>query len=134
MAFPFRSHTSNISSCHINVNGEIVFNCAKARENESDSIGETLQCFYSVTGEPPDLNLTIHFRNMVRKYNGLWSVNISNNLGSGVVLIQVNIKVDNDLPDVQINTTVGKRSINTLFIFQFHFAVLMIDDIFCLRH
>lgn len=116
VTFPFRSHTPDINSCHINkmmenTNGDknqsltISFNCMKAKINQTDVVLENMHCLYSVTGEAPDFHLTLRVRNMKTTDGGLWSVNISNNEGSDVFYVHVKVKVS----DVHVKTMGGEQ-------------------------
>lgn len=73
-----------------NANGFL--SCSKANaKDEKNVTHENKYCHYSVTGEVPNLYLTIHVHNLMKHDGGLWYVNISNEVGSDVLYIKVNI-------------------------------------------
>lgn len=74
----------------------VFLNCTKDEGNASDFKPEIKHCLYFVTGEPPDLQLTIRLRNLKREDGGLWYVTISNDVGSDVKYIHVSITVVSD--------------------------------------
>lgn len=109
ITFPFRSHTSIISSCLINLltrdrkadTNQFVLKCPKVVENTITVIHENKHCLYSVTGEPPDLLLVIHVRQLTRQESGFWHVTVSNYKGSGEIYRQVTIKDGSDPMDIR---------------------------------